>query len=125
MAIQIDDSALEARLTDLGQLQGVRTTKTRMALSILERALARCDASGDPEAWRVTAPAVNNGSAATPSIHDATANSPAEKPVSDSLDQVSEALPSPADPATPAGEQPPSAISSPGPGNSDPPLPGP
>ena len=89
MAIQIDDSALEARLTDLGQLQGVRTTKTRMALSILERALARCDASGDPEAWRVTAPAVNNGSAATPSIHDATANSPAEKPVSPSSDQVS------------------------------------
>ena len=121
MAIQIDDSALEARLTDLGQLQGVRTTKTRMALSILERALARCDASGDPEAWRVTAPAVNNGSAATPSIHDATANSPAEKPVSDSLDQVRSAS-QPSDPATPAGEQPPSAIASPPDSGTPPPV---
>ena len=111
MAIQIDDSALEARLTDLGQLQGVRTTKTRMALSILERALARCDASGDPEAWRVTAPAVDNGSAATPSIHDATANSPAEKPVSPFSDQASVDLPKPSTGhAAPDGEQPSSAI---------------
>ena len=38
---------------------------------------------------RSTTPVVDNGSAATPSIHDATANSPAEKPVSPSSDQVS------------------------------------
>ena len=122
MAIQIDDSALEARLTDLGQQQGVRTTKTRMALSILERALARCDASGDPEAWRVTAPAVNNGSAATPSIHDATANSPAEKPVSPSSGQVSPVLPNPTDPAAPAGGSRPDAISSPPDSGTPPPV---
>lgn len=122
MAIQIDDSALEARLTDLGQLQGVRTTKTRMALSILERALARCDASGDPEAWRVTAPAVDNGSSGGPSIREHTDQPGADSTVQHCSDQVSEALPSPADPATLAGEQPPSAIASPPDSGTPPPV---
>ena len=62
MAIRIDDNSLEARLIALGERQMVRANKTRMALSILERALSLCDASGDPEAWRAAANSSHLGS---------------------------------------------------------------
>ena len=73
---------------------------------------------------RSTTPVVDNGSAGGPSVHEHTDQSGADSTVQHSPDQVRSAS-QPSDPATPAGEQPPSAISSPGPGNSDPPLPGP
>ena len=73
---------------------------------------------------RSTTPVVDNGSAGGPSVHEHTDQSGADSTVQHSSDQVRSAS-QPSDPATPAGEQPPSAIASPGPGSSDPPLPGP
>ena len=76
------------------------------------------------EGYESTTPVVDNGSAGGPSVHEHTDQSGADSTVQHSPDQVRSAS-QPSDPATPAGEQPPSAIASPGPGNSDPPLPGP
>ncbi len=52
MAILIDNKALEDALTRLSTQQAFRVSKTRMALSILERALELCEQTGNPEAWR-------------------------------------------------------------------------
>lgn len=86
MAIRIDDNALEARLRVLGENQMVRANKTRMAVSILERALALCDEAGDPEAWR----AVLESNRAQPNGHTPAsirANAPTKSGPNGSVDR--------------------------------------
>ena len=50
--MQINEPGLEAALDTLADRQPVPVSRRAMAIAILEAAVRRWDATGDPEGWR-------------------------------------------------------------------------